>query len=110
MQLEDCLDLHRKPAWQFGHADGRAGMLAEFGAEVRWRVWGDIGVVPFIEGGQVFESELPEIGNGLRWGAGLGLRYFTAVGPLRVDFAVPLQRRRDIDDAFQFYISLGQAF
>jgi translocation and assembly module TamA len=97
------------PRDQFGDPSGGRS-LAEIGAEVRWRVWGDIGVVPFIEGGQVFESELPEIGNGLRWGAGLGLRYFTAVGPLRVDFAVPLQRRRDIDDAFQFYISLGQAF
>jgi len=84
--------------------------LAEIGAELRWRVWGDIGVVPFIEGGEVYESELPELGNGFRWGAGLGLRYFTPVGPLRVDFAVPLQRRPDIDDAFQFYISLGQAF
>jgi len=84
--------------------------LAEISAEIRWRVWGDIGVVPFIEGGQVYESELPELGSGMRWGAGLGVRYFTPIGPLRVDFAVPLQRRQDIDDAFQFYISLGQAF
>ena len=89
-------------------AGGRA--VAEVGAEIRWRVWGDIGLVPFVEGGEVFESELPEVGNGLRWGAGLGVRYFTPIGPLRVDFAVPLQRRRDIDDTFQFYISLGQAF
>jgi translocation and assembly module TamA len=45
----------------------------------------------------------------LIFGAGLGLRYFTPVGPLRVDVAVPLDRR-DVDDAFQFYVSLGQAF
>ena len=33
----------------------------------------------------------------------------TPIGPLRLDVAVPLNRR-DVDDAFQLYISIGQAF
>ena len=43
-------------------------------------------------------------------GAGLGARYLTKIGPLRLDIAVPLNRRNAVDDAFQFLISLGQAF
>jgi translocation and assembly module TamA len=43
------------------------------------------------------------------FGTGLGLRYFTPIGPVRLDIGVPLNRR-SADDAFQIYISLGQAF
>ena len=46
----------------------------------------------------------------LLWAAGLGFRYYTAVGPLRFDFAVPLDKRDNVDDDFQIYLSLGQAF
>jgi translocation and assembly module TamA len=53
---------------------------------------------------------LPEPSAGLRWGAGLGLRYATPVGPLRFDLAVPLDKKPEVDDPFQFYVSLGQAF
>jgi translocation and assembly module TamA len=38
------------------------------------------------------------------------LRHHTLIGPVRLDFAVPLNRRKDVDNPFQFYISLGQAF
>ena len=83
--------------------------LLELNAEVRVRVTDTIGVVPFVDGGTVFDSSYPDFDETLRWAAGLGLRYFTGFGPLRADFAVPLNRRSS-DDAFQFYISLGQAF
>ena len=84
--------------------------LLEVGAELRLRVTDEIGVVPFIDGGQVYHNSLPQFDVNLHWGAGLGVRYFTPVGPLRLDVAAPVNRRRNIDDAFQFYISLGQAF
>ena len=42
--------------------------------------------------------------------AGVGVRYFTGFGPLRADIAFPLNRRSDVDDTFQFYVSFGQAF
>lgn len=84
--------------------------IFEVGAELRWRVWGDFGVVPFIEGGQVYDDPAPDLDIDLQWGAGLGLRYFTAVGPLRLDVAVPINPRKNIDDSVEFYVSLGQAF
>jgi len=83
--------------------------LVEVGAELRWRVYGDFGIVPFIDGGQVYDSETPDFSQELQWAAGLGFRYFTPIGPVRADFAVPINRR-DSDDRFQVYFSLGQAF
>ena len=43
------------------------------------------------------------------WGAGIGLRYFTPVGPLRLDFGVPLDKISG-EKNYQIYISLGQSF
>lgn len=79
----------------------------EVGSEVRFRVTETIGIVPFVEGGRVTE----DIGGGgdFLWAAGIGARYYTAVGPIRADIAMPLNGR-DKDDAFQVYFSLGQAF
>ena len=51
----------------------------------------------------------PDFSETFRWGAGVGLRYFTGFGPIRLDVAVPVNKR-DTDDEFQFYISFGQAF
>ncbi|MEH6527900.1 MAG: autotransporter assembly complex family protein [Sneathiella sp.] len=84
--------------------------LLEVGFEARMRITEDIGLVPFIEGGNVYESMVPDFSDEFLWGAGLGFRYYTAVGPIRFDVAVPLDRRKNVDDAFQFYISIGQAF
>jgi translocation and assembly module TamA len=84
--------------------------LVELGAEVRVRVTDTIGVVPFIDGGMVYDDPWPDADQELLWAAGLGLRYFTGFGPLRLDVAFPLNPRDGVDDAFQFYISFGQAF
>jgi len=80
------------------------------GTELRLMVTEEIGVVPFIEGGNVYTETRPDFSERLFWGTGIGLRYMTAVGPVRFDVAVPLDRRSGIDDPYQFYISLGQAF
>lgn len=82
----------------------------EVSAELRVRVWGDFGVVPFVSGGQVYDSVVPDFSDAFQWAGGLGFRYYTPVGPLRLDFAFPINRRKGVDDFFQFYISLGQAF
>ncbi len=84
--------------------------LFETSFEVRARVWGDFGIVPFVDGGNVFEAVYPDFSTPLQWAAGIGLRYHTLAGPLRLDVAFPINRREGVDDAFQFYISLGQAF
>jgi len=43
-------------------------------------------------------------------GTGIGLRYSTPIGPLRADVGVPLDRRSDVDDHLQIYVSIGQAY
>lgn len=92
-----------------GDPTGGLSALA-FGGEIRVKVTDTIGVVPFIEAGNAYASRMPHPSDGLRWGAGLGLRYFTPIGPVRADIAVPLNPRPGIDDSYQIYLSLGQAF
>lgn len=82
--------------------------VTEIAAELRWRFTSSISMVPFIEGGNVYESELPKFNN-FRWGAGLGVRYHTDFGPIRLDVAIPFERQEG-ERSFQLYISLGQAF
>jgi translocation and assembly module TamA len=84
--------------------------VIEMGVEARIRVTEDFGLVPFLEGGNVFDSMAPDFSESFRWGAGIGARYYTAIGPIRFDIAVPLNKRKGVDDDFQFYISIGQAF
>ncbi|MEM7223237.1 MAG: autotransporter assembly complex family protein [Pseudomonadota bacterium] len=83
--------------------------LLELSAEVRFKVWGDFGMVAFVDGGTVYDDMFPVFDETIRWASGLGVRYFTGIGPLRLDVAFPINRR-SVDDAFQFYISFGQAF
>jgi translocation and assembly module TamA len=67
--------------------------------------------VPFVDAGNVYDDVYPSFEDGLFWGAGLGFRYYTKVGPIRLDIATPINPRGDgIDDPVQFYISLGQAY
>ncbi|GAB6051479.1 autotransporter assembly complex family protein [Magnetospira thiophila] len=82
----------------------------EMGVEFRIKLTEDFGLVPFIDGGVADGSLLPSLSGRLQWAGGLGLRYHTPIGPLRFDVALPINGRRDIDERFQFYISIGQAF
>ena len=83
--------------------------LFEASGEVRVRVTETIGVVAFVDVGAAFTSRFPDFDDELRIGAGPGIRYFSPIGPLRVDLGFPVNPR-DSDDAFQLYISIGQAF
>lgn len=83
--------------------------LLELSAEVRIRITEKIGVVPFIDGGAVTEESYPSFDQPILWAGGLGLRYYTDIGPLRLDIAFPINGRKE-DDFFQFYVSFGQAF
>lgn len=82
--------------------------LLELGAEWRQRISGPWGGVAFVEAGSVSEESFPGSGD-FRIGAGLGLRYLTAIGPIRVDVGVPLNPERG-DPAYALYVGIGQAF
>lgn len=84
--------------------------LLEVSGEIRAHVTETLGFVVFLDGGTAYEATLPDFDEPFRWGTGVGLRYFTTVGPLRADLAFPLDRREGIDKSFQFYLSLGQSF
>lgn len=77
--------------------------------ETRIRVSDSFGIVPFIDLGNVGRDPWPPFGEMPRIGAGLGFRYYTGIGPIRLDVAVPLNPRRT-DNAFEIYLSIGQAF
>jgi outer membrane translocation and assembly module TamA len=81
--------------------------LNEFALEARYR-FGNFGIVPFVDAGNSYESTLPT-GKDLRFGAGIGGRFYTNFGPLRVDVATPLNPRPG-DGKVALYISIGQAF
>ncbi|WCT74100.1 autotransporter assembly complex protein TamA [Sphingomonas naphthae] len=81
--------------------------LAEFSLEARVR-FGDFGVVPFLDAGNLYTTTYPKF-TGLRYGAGLGVRYYSSFGPIRVDVGTPLGRRPG-ESRVAVYVSLGQAF
>lgn len=90
-----------------GRPTGGRGLL-ETSAELRWRQSETLGFAAFIDGASVTSRDVPTFDN-MRFGAGFGVRYFTAIGPLRFDLATPLSRDAG-DDPLQIYISIGQAF
>ncbi|MGR3717587.1 MAG: autotransporter assembly complex protein TamA [Thermohalobaculum sp.] len=86
---------------------GRSAL--EAGVELRARLFGDIGGVVFAEAGAVSTEMFPDFAEGVQAAAGLGLRYYSAAGPIRIDVGFPVNGR-SADDTFQIYFSIGQAF
>jgi translocation and assembly module TamA len=85
--------------------------LAEFGLEARIRLkqfGGNFGIVPFLDGGTLSTGSVPKLGN-WQLGAGIGLRYYSSFGPIRIDVGTPLNRQKD-DSRVAVTVSLGQAF
>jgi translocation and assembly module TamA len=78
------------------------------GMEFRQRLYTNWGVAAFVDAGQVSASLKP-LHSDVRTGAGAGVRYYTPIGPIRFDMAVPVGRRPG-EDSFEIYIGLGQAF
>jgi translocation and assembly module TamA len=76
--------------------------------ELRQRIWGPVGAAVFADAAQVSTRSAP-FGGRLEEGVGFGVRYYTPIGPVRVDVAVPVTRQTD-GDSFELYLGLGQAF
>jgi translocation and assembly module TamA len=90
-------------------------------AEYRQRIGQNLGFAVFMDAGQVSQDVNP-LDSTLRFGVGAGVRYYTAIGPIRLDFGVPINRvgatnpsveggiARSAGDHFEIYIGLGQSF
>ena len=92
--------------------------------EFRQRIGANFGAAAFVDGGRVsgIQRAAPVTGtgqlnsdqqpppNGFRIGVGGGIRYYTPIGPIRLDVAFPTRRYSTDDDSFEVYIGLGQAF
>ncbi|KQW28223.1 hypothetical protein ASE36_16690 [Rhizobium sp. Root274] len=76
--------------------------------EARIGITETIGIVPFLDVGSVSDSTVLEFSD-LRMGAGVGLRYMTPFGPLRLDVAMPL-KRYDGGSRYGIYAGIGQSF
>lgn len=80
-------------------------------SELRIRVHENVGLVPFFDCGQVTNRQYPTLDTKWLKSIGIGLRlYFASFGPFRVDAGFPLDRRKEIDNKFQIYASVGQTF
>jgi translocation and assembly module TamA len=95
------------PQFPDGTPQGGTSIVAGT-VEFRQRILADYGFVVFVDGGQVAAQGSPFTG-GLRVGGGLGFRYYTSFGPIRLDVAVPLEHIPN-GGRFQVYLGIGQAF
>ena len=94
--------------WWGATVGGRS--LFEASAEMRVKVTDTIGVVPFFDAGNAFASSFPNFSQPLYMAAGLGLRYYTSIGPIRLDVAFPFERPYNNTRPVAVYVSIGQAF
>jgi translocation and assembly module TamA len=90
----------------------RVGGLSsiEVSGELRMRVSDSFGVVPFLDAAFVSSDSLFAGDSETVAGVGLGLRYYSAIGPIRLDVATPLDRLDQDDPEVVVYVGLGQAF
>jgi translocation and assembly module TamA len=94
---------------QFRDGKPTGGTAVSAGSvEFRQRIREHYGVVAFVDAGQVTANGAPFTSN-WRVGAGVGARYYTSIGPIRLDVAIPLNRQPN-SDALELYIGIGQAF
>ena len=81
----------------------------EFSLEARYHVIESLGIVPFLDIGAAYGSTYPDFSEPFKFSTGIGVRYHTAIGPLRADIAIPVNRD-DEQSRFGIYVGLGQVF
>ena len=85
--------------------------LTEFGLEARVKTGfagGAVSLVPFVDAGSVDPNSTPAFRD-IKVGVGLGIRYLTNFGPIRIDVGTPLNKGPK-DSRVGVYVALGQAF
>lgn len=93
---------HHKPI------GGRSMLI--YSLELRNRIGKNFGLVGFYDIGNVYFDAFPNFKHHFLQSVGVGIRYYTPIGPLRLDVAFPLNRRPHLDGPAQIYFSIGQAF
>lgn len=78
--------------------------------ELRRKLYGALSGVLFLDAGVVSEKAFDFPLNGLRYGTGVGIRYNTLVGPLRVDLGYKLNPETSSETRWRIHFSIGQAF
>lgn len=77
-------------------------------AELRVKLWHKWGATGFVDSGYVGAKAL-DFKAKLKTGVGVGLRYNSGLGPLRLDIARPLHQTKN-DPKLQLYIGIGEVF
>lgn len=83
--------------------------FAEMSVEARYRINEQFGVVGFVDSGGAFTSNVPGQGGSFYTGVGAGVRYITPLGPIRADFAIPINKITGQPE-YGLYLGIGQAF
>ncbi|NNF24460.1 MAG: outer membrane protein assembly factor [Rhodobacteraceae bacterium] len=91
-----------------GSSGGRSFLGAS--AEMRYAVTDLISVVGFADWGAIGDGSTPGSDFEDHAGAGLGLRFNTGIGPIRLDVATPIKGEDASASSYQLYIGIGQAF
>ncbi|MGH7453967.1 MAG: BamA/OMP85 family outer membrane protein, partial [bacterium] len=84
--------------------------LLEGSVEPRFKIFGPFGAALFVDFGNVWTTSLTYKLEEIRYAAGLGLRYDTPIGPIRLDTARIINKQSSDKPRWEFYISVGQAF
>ncbi|HLA77349.1 MAG TPA: BamA/TamA family outer membrane protein [Vicinamibacteria bacterium] len=79
------------------------------GTELRWDLGKYLSTAAFAESGNVYSLVSDTTLNDLRYTAGVGVRYRSPLGPLRLDWAYKLNRRPN-EDPSTFHFAIGHAF
>lgn len=76
--------------------------------EARYRISEKFGAAAFVDAGHLGANGFFDAGSNWQIGAGVGLRYYTGIGPVRLDVALPVSGPGGA--GVQFYVGIGQSF
>ncbi|ART99505.1 autotransporter assembly complex protein TamA [Yoonia vestfoldensis] len=106
-QPYQSLGVQRQVGGQTVTSGGASFLAAQL--EARYAIRDKIALVGFYDTGFVGETAIPGETGDWHAGAGVGLRYKTGIGPIRLDIGTPASGD-DAGDSVQVYIGIGQAF
>lgn len=96
------------PKGSDGNPTGGNAFLME-NLEIRTSIGKGIGIVAFLDGGNVWLKASDINPVDFKFTTGLGLRYNTPVGPVRVDYGHKLQKEKG-ESSGELHFSIGHAF